>query len=152
MPFFKTILYLLLILVPQAPKSGRLRILEYAKFLDANARFAIAFEIVLYKIMHSQHLFEELARYYKEIDVAEINRVFLAEANNFGGSVQSISNLLNYGGRVATFYWGVMAKIFNKQQPEFRFVSRGSKSYSWNMNAPDEVNALLNYGYAILDS
>lgn len=32
------------------------------------------------------------------------------------------------------------------------FVKRGGKSYSWNMNASDEVNALLNYGYSILES
>lgn len=57
-----------------------------------------------------------------------------------------------YEGRIATFYWDCLAKVFNKLYPAFNFKSRKNKSYSWNMNASDEVNALLNYGYAILES
>ena len=57
-----------------------------------------------------------------------------------------------YEGRIATFYWDCLAKIFNKLYPSFNFKSRKNKSYSWNMNATDEINALLNYGYAILES
>jgi CRISPR-associated protein Cas1 len=45
-----------------------------------------------------------------------------------------------------------MGKIFNKLHPDSCFVKRRSRSYSWNMNASDEVNALLNYGYAVLES
>ncbi|HEV8405598.1 MAG TPA: CRISPR-associated endonuclease Cas1 [Nitrososphaera sp.] len=60
--------------------------------------------------------------------------------------------MLNYEGRIATYYWSVLAKIFNKLCPEFHLAKRGSKSYSWNMNASDEVDALLNYGYAVLES
>jgi len=50
------------------------------------------------------------------------------------------------------FYWSILARIFNQLHPEFRFTKRGSKSYSWNMNASDEINTLLNYGYAVLES
>jgi CRISPR-associated protein Cas1 len=63
-----------------------------------------------------------------------------------------MNGLMMYEGRVATYYWEVLAKIFNELNPEFHFRSRKNKSYSWNMNASDEVNALLNYGYAILES
>jgi CRISP-associated protein Cas1 len=55
-------------------------------------------------------------------------------------------------GRIATFYWDCLGKVFNKLYPAFHFKSRKNKSYSWNMNASDEINALLNYGYAILES
>jgi len=41
---------------------------------------------------------------------------------------------------------------FNKLYPEFHFTKLVSTSYSWNLNASDEVNTLLNYGYAIPES
>ncbi|MGI0012396.1 MAG: CRISPR-associated endonuclease Cas1, partial [Nitrososphaera sp.] len=61
---------------------------------------------------------------------------------------KSVTSLMNHEGRIATYYWSVLARVFNKLYPQFRFQKRGSKSYSWNINASDEVNALLNYGYA----
>ena len=36
--------------------------------------------------------------------------------------------------------------------PEFNFTGRKNKANSRNYNASDEINALLNYGYAILES
>ena len=78
--------------------------------------------------------------------------MFAVERRNFANSVRSISNLLNYEGRIATYYWSVLSKIFNSLSPDFHFTKRGSKWYSWNTNAADEVNALLNYGYAILET
>ncbi|MGC8726369.1 MAG: CRISPR-associated endonuclease Cas1, partial [Thermoplasmata archaeon] len=57
-----------------------------------------------------------------------------------------------YEGRIASAYWNELSKIFNQLAPDFRFETRKNLSYSWNMNASDPVNALLNYGYAILES
>lgn len=42
--------------------------------------------------------------------------------------------------------------MFNELYPEFGFTNRNGRDHSWNMNASDEINALLNYGYAILDA
>ena len=63
-----------------------------------------------------------------------------------------INDIRTYEGRIATIYWDNLSKIFNELYPEFHFVGRRNKTYSWNMNASDEINALLNYGYAILES
>lgn len=60
--------------------------------------------------------------------------------------------IMTFEGRIADYYWKQLSKIFNELYPEFNFKSRKSKSYSWNMNASDYVNSLLNYGYAILES
>ena len=57
-----------------------------------------------------------------------------------------------YEGSIAMFYSDCLSKIFDKLCPSFNFKSRKNKSFSWNMNASDEVNALLNYGYAIIES
>lgn len=138
--------------LPKEPKNGKLRITQYQTYLDSKKRFAIASKIVQEKITHTQNMLAELARYYSEVNMQDLQRTFNAEKANFANGLQSINTLLNYEGRIATFYWGILAKIFNKLHPDFHFVKRGSKSYSWNMNASDEVNALLNYGYAILES
>ncbi len=53
---------------------------------------------------------------------------------------------------MAIAYWHEIGKVFNKLYPEFRFTDRNGRRHSWNMNASDEINALLNYGYAILES
>lgn len=65
---------------------------------------------------------------------------------------EKIRNLMAYEGRIADYYWKTLSTVFNSLYPEFSFKSRKNKSYSWNMNASDYVNALLNYGYAILES
>jgi CRISP-associated protein Cas1 len=81
--------------------------------------------------------------------------MFANEEVNYNQNQSGRSNnnlLMMYEGRIATFYWDCLAKVFNKLYPSFNFRSRKNKSYSWNMNASDEVNTLLNYGYAILES
>lgn len=143
---------LLGITLPREPKNGRLRVAQYRTLLDSKKRFAIASEIVKEKITHTQNMLTELARYYSEVNMHDVHRTFNAEKVNLANGLQSINILLNYEGRIATFYWSIMAKIFYKLQPDFHFVKRGSNSYSWNMNASDEINALLNYGYAVLES
>ncbi|MGI0102698.1 MAG: CRISPR-associated endonuclease Cas1, partial [Nitrosotalea sp.] len=55
-------------------------------------------------------------------------------------------------GRIAQIYLEQFKKLVTELSPEFKFVGRMNKSNSWNANAADEVNALLNYGYAILES
>ena len=64
----------------------------------------------------------------------------------------SIKDIMMYEGRIALAYWASLSGIFNKLAPDFHFEGRKNLSYSWNMNASDEINALLNYGYAILES
>ena len=65
---------------------------------------------------------------------------------------QIIRNLMTFEGRIADIYWKTLSKIFNKLSPEFNFKRRNNSLDSHNRNASDYVNALLNYGYAILES
>ncbi|TFH01366.1 MAG: hypothetical protein E4G77_03575 [Nitrosopumilus sp.] len=57
---------------------------------------------------------------------------------------------MTYEGRIAGIYLDNLTAIFNHLSPEFNFVGRKNKSNSRNYNASDEINALLNYGFAIL--
>lgn len=143
---------LLGVTLPKEPKNGKLKVMQYQAYLDSKKRFAIASEIVSQKISHTLNLLRELARYYKEVDIAQVEKTFAAERKRFVSGMQTINSLLTYEGWIATYYWSIYVKIVNKLYPEFHCVRRGSKSYSWSMNASDEVNALLNYGYAILES
>ena len=59
---------------------------------------------------------------------------------------------MTYEGRIAGIYHDNMIVIFHQLYPEFNFTGRKNKSNSRNYNASDEINTLLNYGYAILES
>jgi CRISP-associated protein Cas1 len=146
---------LLSVTLPQGPKSGRLKVMQYSKYLAQDVRYGIAARIVEQKIANSYNLLKELARYYDVLDVKAIEKTFANEEVNFSQNQNGNSSnnlLMMYEGRIATFYWDCLNKVFNKLYPAFHFKSRKNKSYSWNMNAADEINALLNYGYAVLES
>lgn len=153
---------LLSVTLPQGPKSGRLKIKQYQKYLDNKIRYEIAQEITRNKIINSVNLLSELSRFYSEINFQEIQKLIERENNNYfkenkplitNNSIKfQLNNLMSYEGRIADIYWENLIKIVRKLSPEFNFTSRKNKSHSWNNNASDEVNALLNYGYSILES
>ena len=147
--------------MPEQPKSGKLRIKQYQKYLDSEARFEIALKIVQVKVNNSLNLLEELSRFYESVDFAKIRKsvekedLFLLDImkNNENQDVsKSIKQLMTYEGRIAGIYLENLTAIFHQLNPEFNFRGRKNKSNSRNYNASDEINALLNYGYAILES
>lgn len=104
---------------------------------------------------------EELSRFYESADVAKIRKsaekedLFLLNVmkNNEKQDIsKSIKRLMTYEGRIARIYHDNLTAIFNQLNPELNFTGRKNKSNSRNCNASDEINALLNYGYAILES
>lgn len=151
---------LLAVTLPSPPKTGKLRINQYLKYLDPKMRFNIAYKLINAKINHSINLIKELSRYHAAIDLELFNRLIKEQQDQFKINSltkrEDINKLINklmvYEGRIANIYWDQLIKVFNKLYPDFNFKGRKNKSYSWNMNASDEVNALLNYGYAILES
>ena len=147
--------------MPEQPKSGKLRIKQYQKYLDSENRFEIALKIVQAKVEHSLNLLEELSRFYESVDIAKIRKstekedLFLLGImkNSENQSIsKSIKQLMTYEGRIARIYHENLTNIFNKLNLEFHFTGRKNKVNSRNYNASDEINALLNYGYAILES
>jgi len=104
---------------------------------------------------------EELSKFYESVDITKIRKstekedLFLLDImkNSEKQDVtKSIKQLITYEGRIAGIYLENLTTIFNKLNPEFHFTGRKNKSNSRNYNASDEINALLNYGYAILES
>ena len=60
--------------MPEQPKSGKLRIKQYQKYLDSEARFEIALKNVQSKVEHSLNLLEELSRFYESVDITKIRK------------------------------------------------------------------------------
>jgi len=145
----------------EQPKSGKLRIKQYQKYLDSEARFEIALKIVQAKVEHSLNLLEELSRFYESIDFSKIRKsaekedlllLDIMKNSEKQDISKSIKQLMTYEGRIAGIYHDNLTAIFNQLYPEFNFTGRKNKSNSRNYNASDEINTLLNYGYAILES
>ncbi|MEO9294286.1 MAG: CRISPR-associated endonuclease Cas1 [Nitrososphaera sp.] len=65
---------LLGVTLPQGPKSGRIRVMQYCKYLDGTARYDLAAKIVNQKITNSYHLLNDLSRYYDVLDVKAIEK------------------------------------------------------------------------------
>ena len=148
-------------LLPEQPKSGKLRVKQYQKYLDDTNRFEIALKIVQCKVEHSLNLLEELSRFYESVDILSIRKSVEKEdlfllgimKNSENQDVsKSIKQLMTYEGRIAGIYHENMIAIFHQLYPEYNFTGRKNKTNSRNYNASDEINALLNYGYAILES
>ena len=147
--------------MPEQPKSGKLRIKQYQKYLDSTNRFEIALKIVQTKVEQSLNLLEELSRFYESVDFVKIRKaaekedLFLLSImkNSENQDIsKSIKQLMTYEGRIAGIYHENLTRIFNILSPEFHFTGRKNKTNSRNYNASDEINTLLNYGYAILES
>jgi len=155
---------LLSVTLPDMPKSGKLRVTQYQKYLDKDFRFNIAIKLVDNKINNSLNLLKELSRFYNVVNVINFKRSVDEEENHFKTSLKRfnvkdshdslkfLKTLMTYEGRIATLYWSELGKIFKILNPAFNFKTRKSKESSRNYNASDEVNALLNYGYSILES
>lgn len=151
---------LLGITLPQEPKIGKLRVAQYQKYLDNTIRFKIAIEFVNSKISSANNLLEELARFYSTLDPNQIKAQFESEIATYANGARDerapimtrLKKLMIFEGRIAQIHLEQFKRLVSEIAPQFRFVSRMNKSNSWNVNASDEINALLNYGYAVLES
>ena len=143
---------LLSVTLPKETVSSKLRLRQYEIYQNDEKRYGIAYPIVEEKVKQSINLLNELSKYYSEIDANTINSESNKESMFKLKTAYDYRNLMMYEGRIADIYWVTLSKIFTTLSPEFNFKSRRGKTSSWNMNASDEVNALLNYGYAVLES
>ena len=157
---------LLSVTLPETPKTGKLRIYQYQKYIDNNFRFNIANNMINNKIKQSLNLLKELSRFYNVINIINFKKTVFEEEKHYNNSlkyykeynesgknnIKFIKTLMTYEGRIATLYWSELEKIFKILKPEFNYNGRKNKSLSRNYNASDEINALLNYGYSILES
>ncbi|MCL5404582.1 MAG: CRISPR-associated endonuclease Cas1 [Candidatus Marsarchaeota archaeon] len=143
---------LLSVTLPKETVSSKLRLRQYEIYKDEKRRYGIAYPIIKEKVKQSINLLSELSKYYSEIDANTISSESNKESIFKLKTTYDYRNLMMYEGRIADIYWSQIINVFNKMCPEFKFVSRNNTLNSHNRNASDEINALLNYGYAVLES
>ena len=132
-------------LLPRGPVAGELKLAQFASHNDPMRRVEVTRAILKVKLAKSVELLRLLSRFYPcdpTAVEAEVKR---------GPAAESIPDLMGWEGRAAVAYWVEFAKIVNRLWPEARFVTRKGKGKSWAQSATDPVNALLNFGYALLE-
>ena len=110
--------------MPEQPKSGKLRIKQYQKYLDSIDRFEIALKMVQTKVEHSLNLLEELSRFYESVDFTKIRKsaekedLFLLDImkNNEKQDIsRSIKQLMTYEGRIVGIYLQIIEITFTRR-------------------------------------
>jgi CRISPR-associated protein Cas1 len=131
--------------LPREPVNGPLKIAQVDAYRNREKRFYIAKKLVEAKAQRSLDLLEWLdARYGKlkpkiETDLSnEIQRL---------DRCSDLPRLLMVEGRIADIYWRYLQRVL---PAKFGFTSRMHETHQ--MNASDPLNALLNYGYAVLET
>jgi CRISPR-associated protein Cas1 len=130
--------------LPREPVNGPLKIAQIETHKDYAKRFYIAKKLVEAKAQRSLDVMKWLdARYGKLANVQADLDSELARLEQ----CQSLPRLLSIEGRIADIYWRCLQQAL---PAKLGFASRMHETHQ--MNASDPANALLNYGYAILES
>lgn len=132
-------------ILPRGPSSGELRVAQIGAYSDSVRRLEIAREFIREKVSKTVELAEELSRTLL-VSPDPIRK----EAQARQGA--TLNDLRVYEARVAQAHWKEYAKAVEKLWPKSGFVSRRSPQRSWSNAAADPTNALLNYGYSLLES
>src|ERR1700686_1333268 len=132
-------------ILPRGPSNGELRIAQVEAYSDPELRLRIAREFIREKVSKTVSLAEHLSR---NLPVSADH--IRTEAGSSLGA--SLNDLRVYEARVAQAHWKEYAKAVESLWPKSGFVSRRSAQRSWSNAAGDPTNALLNYGYSLLES
>jgi CRISPR-associated protein Cas1 len=133
---------------PPGPIQARVKLGQYRTYSDASRRVVYASSFLRAKLALSTGHTDRMAEGYA-IDPTNLRR----EVARVPESRWTDTNrLLEFEAECANVYWAEYRKAIGAIWPDSGFISRGNTSYSWTRNAADPVNALLNYGYAILEA
>ncbi len=129
--------------LPTETKFGELRVKQYSAYLDSKKRLEIGSTIIKEKIRLSKLFLETLKNFYP------FEFEFPSERFDF----KSISDVRLYEASCAEFYFKALSQVVKLvSKGKIQFNGRNTKFGNRSSNASDIVNALLNYGYAILES
>jgi len=132
-------------IMPPQPIRGDLRKAQVEAYLDMKRRLVIARTFIEAKLERSGQILDWLKESH---DVDKEIRRFKKEANNLT-ETKTVDHVRGVEGRAAEIYW----QAFQKAVPlKLEFKTRSTRARNRQYNASDPVNALLNYGYAFLQS
>jgi CRISPR-associated protein Cas1 len=132
-------------IMPPQPVCGDLCRAQVEAHLDPKKRVTIARSFIEAKLERSNQVLRWLG---ENRDVEREIRSFISEACTLG-QARTVDEVRSVEARAAEVYW----RAFQNAVPaKLEFRSRSSKARNRQYNASDPVNALLNYGYAFLQS
>lgn len=132
-------------IVPPQPIRGDLRRVQVEAHLDPKKRVTIARSFIEAKLERSDQVLNWLGESH---DIERDIRSLREEAHGIGHA-KTVDEIRSVEARAAEAYW----RAFQKAVPsKLEFRSRSSRTRNRQNNASDPVNALLNYGYAFLQS
>jgi len=132
-------------IMPPQPIRGDLRRAQVMAHLDSEKRLAIARSFIEAKLERSSQVLNWLGQSH---DVKQETQSFVSEARILSHA-KTADEVRSVEARAAEVYW----RAFQKAVPsKLEFRSRSSRARNRQYNASDPVNALLNYGYAFLQS
>ena len=129
----------------RGPANGELRIGQIGADSDPPRRLGIAREFIREKVPKTVELTEELSRTLP-VSPDPIRREGTASMGS------TLNDLRIYEAKVAMAHWKEYAKAIETLWPKSGFISRRSSQRSWSNAAADPTNALLNYGYSLLEA
>jgi CRISPR-associated protein Cas1 len=131
--------------LPKEPVNGPLKIAQVDAYRDRERRFCIAKKLVDAKAERTLDVMKWLAARYGELS-SQVQADLTNELERLD-QCRSLPHLLMSEGRIADIYWRYLQQVLPSK---FGFASRMHETHQ--MNASDPFNALLNYGYAILET
>jgi CRISP-associated protein Cas1 len=132
-------------ILPRGPSNGDLRVAQVQASSDPIRRLGIAREFIRAKVSKTVELAEELSRTLP-VSPDPIRKERKASLGS------TFNDLRVYEARVAQAHWKEFARAIDTLWPQSGFVSRRSAQRSWSNAAADPTNALLNYGYSLLEA
>jgi CRISPR-associated protein Cas1 len=132
-------------IMPPQPIRGDLRRAQVEAHLDPKKRLMIARSFIEAKLERSSQMLNWLGESH---NAERETKSFMSEARTLPHA-ETVDEVRSIEARAAELYW----RAFQKAVPsKLEFRSRSSKARRRQYNASDPVNALLNYGYAFLQS
>jgi len=136
---------LISVIMPPQPIRGDLRRAQVEAHLHPKKRVAIARSFIEAKLERSGQILDWIRENY---DIETEMRRFRKEAITLG-QAGTVDEIRTVEAHAAEFYWQAFQKIVPSK---LEFKSRSTRARNRQFNASDPVNALLNYGYAFLQS
>lgn len=132
---------LLTTILPPEAKQTKLKFAQYRAY-ESDERISLARKFIEAKVKGQETVLAWLREKYPEIndDFDVISK--LTEAN-------TVERIMYVEAMLADHYWKQLSKIFDKK---LEFMGRNYGKTARPLGAVDQINALFNYGYALLES
>ncbi len=132
---------LLTTMLPPESVQVKTKFAQYESYRDMNKRIIIARKLLDAKFLRTQAVLDWLNERYESV-----NTDFSKELKLFK-KAKTINELMMVEGRIASHYW----KEFKKIMPD-KYEFQGRKTIEHPKGASDQINTMLNYGFALLEA